>query len=307
MFLKKKRSFRPHFSVGDRVYVKSKDKILKLLSPDHKKDGCLFMDQMFSFCGQSYQVKKVVYHFFDEHRYKLYKTLMPLYILDDLRCNNVGESSQPKCNRSCYFLWHEGWIEDVASANPHETKKKLPNKPCDMAKEKIQPIKGIPFCQLTNIHDLAQKNSWFNDILQMCTKILRTGKRTLKFALNRVYRKLRPHTVTESQKEHISEYIQEGDIVRVKSRDEISRLLDDRDKYKRLLFIDEMYEFCDKEYKVLKLIDVFYDETQNKMCRSKNVVILENVTCSGRQRLYRMKCDRNCFFFWHTAWLKKIQ
>jgi hypothetical protein len=307
MFSQKVHCLRSRFSVGDRVCVKLKDEILKGLGPDQKKDGCLFMNNMFSLCGQTYQVKKAVHHFFDEYRYKLYRTKMPLYVLDGLLCDGVIESFHQRCDRSCYFLWHEDWLEDASRFNDPEIKRSRTDKPCDIATEAIQPVQEIPFCQLTNIHNLAQKHSWFNDFFQLRTKILRTGKRTLTFGFNRISRKFRTHVVTESLKERSNDSIHEDDIVKVKSRDEIRRLLDDRNKYKRLLFIDEMYEFCDREYKVLKVIDTFYDEAQNKMCTSKNVVILEDVICSGRQRLYRSECDRSCFFFWHTAWLKKIQ
>jgi hypothetical protein len=36
------------------------------------------------------------------------------------------------------------------------------------------------------------------------------------------------------------------------------------------------------------------------------MVILEGVLCSGRQRLYSVSCDRNCFFFWHAEWLQAV-
>ena len=71
-------------------------------------------------------------------------------------------------------------------------------------------------------------------------------------------------------------------------------------------FMDKMYEFCNKKYKVLKEIDSFYKEASKKMVKCKNIVILEGVTCNGSQRLYLKKCDRNCFLFWLKAWLGKM-
>jgi hypothetical protein len=93
--------------------------------------------------------------------------------------------------------------------------------------------------------------------------------------------------------------------VRVHTAEDIRGMLDDHEKYKGCLFIDEMFEHCGKTYKVLKEIDWFFDEAKQKMCKAKNAVILEGVLCSGRQRLYRVSCDRNCFFFWHKDWLEK--
>jgi hypothetical protein len=44
-----------------------------------------------------------------------------------------------------------------------------------------------------------------------------------------------------------------------------------------------------------------------KLIKCSNVVLLEDVICSGRRTLHNVRCDRNCFLFWHTAWLEKCE
>jgi hypothetical protein len=160
-------------------------------------------------------------------------------------------------------------------------------------------------CQLKSINDIKQKNSLLNNVLQIRVKLLRLAKKKFIFAKNKLV-----HFLKNSKKETIGisdqDLINPGDMVRVRLKEEIRRMLNDYEKYKGCLFIDEMYEHCNKTYKVLKVIEYFFDEAKQKLCKCNDIVILEGVTCSGRQRLYSVSCDRNCFFYWHRAWLKKI-
>ena len=49
------------------------------------------------------------------------------------------------------------------------------------------------------------------------------------------------------------------------------------------------------------------DEAKQKMCKCKDIVLLEDVLCSGRQKLYFEDCDRCCFYFWHKDWLVSLE
>ena len=162
------------------------------------------------------------------------------------------------------------------------------------------------YCQVSDIQELGSKNSWLNNLLQARVRILRKGKRKAVFLRNRIFRILMNKRKTADQETREILDINPGDLVNVRSKDEIRDMLDDREKYKGCLFIDEMYEHCNKTYEVLKKIDYFFDEARQEICKCKDTVVLEGVLCSGRQRLYSRSCDRNCFFFWHTAWLKKL-
>jgi hypothetical protein len=97
------------------------------------------------------------------------------------------------------------------------------------------------------------------------------------------------------------------DKVRVRSREEILSALDEEGKYGGCKFMRGMYEHCGKTYRVLKNVDFFFDEARQKMVKTKDLVILEGAICSGQQRLFFNRCDRNCFFFWHKAWLEKAK
>ncbi|KPK78217.1 MAG: hypothetical protein AMJ79_00300 [Phycisphaerae bacterium SM23_30] len=99
------------YQIGNYVNVRSAESISKTLDSFNKLDGCLFMKQMFQYCGQKYSILKVVKNFFDEYRYKMYKTRSPLYILDGLICDGDVDELAHRCDRSCYLLWHGNWLE----------------------------------------------------------------------------------------------------------------------------------------------------------------------------------------------------
>ena len=98
-----------------------------------------------------------------------------------------------------------------------------------------------------------------------------------------------------------------GDMVRVKSENEIRNMLDPWGKYRGCLFVGRMYEYCGKIYPILKEVDFFYDEAKQRMCKCKDIVLLNNVLCHGQQKLYLKDCDRSCFYFWHKDWLVPFQ
>jgi len=162
-------------------------------------------------------------------------------------------------------------------------------------------------CQLTLISEMVEKNSWPNNFFQLRVKILRKTKRNIIFFKNKLAKFIRLKRRENKSDNFVLARICPGDRVKVKSKNEIRKTLDEWEKYKGCFFIDEMYEYCGKTFKVLKVIDYFFDEAQQKMCKCRDTVILDGVICSGKQRLYKVSCDRNCFFFWQLTWLEKVE
>ena len=101
----------PVYKKGDYVKVRSQESISRTLDAFNKLDGCFFMNQMYRFCGKKFLIIKVVINIFDERQCKMYKALTPLYILEDLICDGDIDSFSHRCDRSCYFLWHEDWLQ----------------------------------------------------------------------------------------------------------------------------------------------------------------------------------------------------
>ena len=100
-----------------------------------------------------------------------------------------------------------------------------------------------------------------------------------------------------------------GDSVRIKSREEILATLDEEGRCEGLGYMSsEQDRYCGGTYKVLKRVELFFDERTQKMLKVKNTVLLDKVYCEpelhGDPRI--AGCQRMCFLFWKEAWLERV-
>jgi len=117
--------------------------------------------------------------------------------------------------------------------------------------------------------------------------------------------KQREKTSVPLPKEVTTLNLQAGECVQVKSAEEIKETLDGDGKLQGCAFTKEMWPYCGQEVVVFKRVDTFLNETNNKVQKISNTVLLENAYCSG-QRSFGEVCDRACFLFWKEAWLKRL-
>ncbi|MBN2099416.1 MAG: hypothetical protein JW753_07455 [Dehalococcoidia bacterium] len=108
-----KRSAVHKFAVGESVRVKDGERISESVQPANKRDGCLFMDQMWGYCGKTYKVSKVVDFFHSERKRENFRPRSPLYILEGLICEGKMSHFPFPCDRACPILWHEDWLDKV--------------------------------------------------------------------------------------------------------------------------------------------------------------------------------------------------
>jgi len=65
-----------------------------------------------------------------------------------------------------------------------------------------------------------------------------------------------------------------------------------------------MEQYCGLSQRLLKLVVGFVDFRDLTVRNTREIVILENITCK-RTTTFEPS-DRNCLFFWREEWLKKI-
>lgn len=103
-----------------------------------------------------------------------------------------------------------------------------------------------------------------------------------------------------------------GDIVEIRSMQEILSSLDENGTIDELPFMPEMLKFCGKQYTIYQkvvqsVIDTAglseYTEAHVRSFNGISVFILRNIRCSGENH---GGCQRGCTIFWKEAWLKKI-
>ena len=112
--------------------------------------------------------------------------------------------------------------------------------------------------------------------------------------------------VEKKQLSHTSEVLglRPGELVEVKSINEILATLGPDRKCKGLLWMTGMRKYCGKRYRVFKRIENILLETNGDSRKMANTVILEGVMCDGAEF---GDCDRSCFHFWREAWLKRVE
>lgn len=99
-----------------------------------------------------------------------------------------------------------------------------------------------------------------------------------------------------------------GDLVRVRSEEEIMATLDKNGKLKGCGFMKNngQHLYCGSVQRVHNTVNLFIDERDMSAARkAKGLVMLEGVVCEGGEGIGR--CDRSCLMFWREEWLEKIE
>ena len=94
-----------------------------------------------------------------------------------------------------------------------------------------------------------------------------------------------------------------GELVEVKSVDEILATLGPNRKCRGLLWMTGMRKFCGRRYRVLKRVENVLLESNGELRKMRNTVSLEGVMCDGSEF---GACDRSCFHFWRETWLRRV-
>jgi len=95
-----------------------------------------------------------------------------------------------------------------------------------------------------------------------------------------------------------------GDIVEVRSPEEILATLDETGRLDAMPFMPEMLEFCGKRFRVYKRADKTCDNIKDwSLRRVQNAVHLTGVRCGGAAH---GDCQASCLIFWREAWLKRV-
>jgi hypothetical protein len=101
--------------------------------------------------------------------------------------------------------------------------------------------------------------------------------------------------------------LQTGELVTVRSKEEILRTLNSRLRNRGLLFDVEMTPYCENgTYRVLKRVQKIVDEKTGKMITMPNpCLILDGVVCGGKLSMNRMFCPRSIYPYWREIWLRR--
>ena len=102
--------------------------------------------------------------------------------------------------------------------------------------------------------------------------------------------------------------LQVGELVRVKSYEEILATCNVDNKNRGMGFDGEQMPYCGGTYRVLKRVERIINERTGKMMQMKTpCIVLEGVFCQGRYSECRMFCSRAIYSYWREIWLSRVE
>ena len=98
--------------------------------------------------------------------------------------------------------------------------------------------------------------------------------------------------------------LQPGELVRIKSKNDILATLDENLLNRGMGFDEEMSRFCGQTAIVQSRVERCIDEKTGRMLTMKSPCItLENIFCAGA---YNVNCPREFVPFWREIWLERV-
>ena len=102
--------------------------------------------------------------------------------------------------------------------------------------------------------------------------------------------------------------LQPGELVRIKSHEQILETLNTRSRNRGLYFDAEEVPYCGGTYRVLKQVTRIINERTGRMLEMKTpCVILDSVICQSRYSECRLFCPRSIYSYWREIWLERVE
>jgi hypothetical protein len=325
---------------GEIVEIRSESEILATLDGTGARDGLPFMPEMLAYCGQRVRVAARADKTCDTIERTGGRRMTGTVHLEGLRCDGQAHGG---CQAGCFLFWKEAWLKRVSGdhvrVSPAAT---VGAADCDRARLSEASLVDGPSapgepryrCQATELRRASSPLAWWDirqyvrdvrcgnvgvgDLLSafafwLFQQIVRIGGYRVLTSLYDALQARRggtPYpfrggTLTKTPRETLG--LTEGELVRVKSFDEILRTLDTQNRNRGLRFDPEMVRFCGEVRRVRARVDRIIDEKTGLMLKfSNDCIILEGVVCPGRVSAMRMFCPRSIYSYWREIWLQRL-
>ncbi len=329
---------------GEWVEVRTKEEILATLDERGCLDNMPFMPEMFQYCGQRFQVFKSAHKTCDYLRGWSIRRLNNAVHLSGVRCDGSGhDGCEASCLIFWKEAWLKRAGSELVEIRPAEGVS-IQHSPAAgscteaavaSATRYLSP-EGVTLyrCQVTDVTQFTSRMSFWNprqyiqdllsgnvssglagttwadrflDAVLACVRILHA---TVIGCFNEIQarRKGKPYPCISGRGPSVSNgalNLQPGELVEVRSKEEIETTLDQNLKDHGLWFDSEMLPYCGGIYRVLRKVGRIIDERTGKMVRMKHPsIVLEGVVC--RADFHRL-CPRSIYPYWRESWLKRAQ
>ena len=322
--------------------VKSPEEILHTLDQNGSFDRLPFMPEMLEFCGKVYRVISRADKTCDTATRTGGRQLSDTVHLEGRRCDG---SAHGGCQATCLLFWKEVWLDSIPSEDHAResisysdeeleaairllsaystsfatTGSEPPTYSCQATRlpEFTQPLS--PWDMRQYWRDFNSNNVGLGRLFKVAfysgyAKIVSTGFAyrfwvglfdSIQKLRKRPPWPFRSGTLRVTPTENLDLAV--GELVRVKTFDEILQTLNKNNKNRGLFFDTEMVRFCGKTYRVQRRVDKIINEETGEMLNFGNpCIILEDVWCSSDWSACRRLCPRSIYHYWREIWLERV-
>ena len=321
--------------VGELVEVRSEDEILATLDERGELEGLPFMPEMLQFCGRRFRVAKRAFKLCDTiHGGGMHRMEHAVH-LQDVRCDGQAHGG---CQAACLVYWKEAWLKRVpaaVAANGNGAGPAAAQVPGSLplltqATRKAPDTETgeeVYACQATELLRAAPErippwdlDQYVQDVRSTNAGLLTVLRTVVVGAFNEYQdlsvkllpRWLRIHegkrfpfldgTLRRTPTETLD--LQPGELVRIKSKEEIVKTLDTGNRNRGMKFDAEMLKYCGRQARVVGRVERIIDEPTGRMLELKNpCIVLEDVICPGD---YHRLCPRGTYPYWREIWLERV-
>jgi hypothetical protein len=330
---------------GNIVEVRSKEEILRTLDSGGALDNLPFMPEMLQYCGKRFSVYKRADKTCDTINQSGGRRMFNTVHLSEMRCDGSAHGEcEASCLIFWKEAWLKR-VGDGHHSNADTDTSRMQTPRCtesDLYRAASFPAEGKDGaeetayqCQATRLLEASEPlASW--DVRQYwrdaCTNDVTLGQMFRSFTFS-AYRRLvdfgvgyraliafydwfqslrggtpypdRHGQLTKTPSVELN--LLPGELVRVKSYEQILATLNKRDRNQGLYFDAEMVQFCGGTYRVLKQVHRIIDEKTGRMLKfPRRCVILQNAYCKGAISRNRLFCPRSIYPYWREIWLERV-
>lgn len=332
---------------GDWVEVRSREEILRTLDRDGRLEKLPFMPQMFQYCGHRFRVYKRAHKTCDTINFAGGRTLPGGIHLENLRCDGSAYGGcQAACLIFWKEAWLKPADRPDEEVSPQRAKGCTEADVFAGTRAKDQPLSGGPrySCQATEVLEATAPLPWWDarqyaedytsgnagvgrlftgfvyaSVFSCYYYLRRLGLTGPAAGVSRVYDavqrlyggvpfpRYRGSIPPGQPAPMIALDLQPGELIRVRSYEDILKTLDRDNKNRGLTFDAEMVPYCGHTFRVRSRVTTFVNEKTGLINKLRGpAVILDNVWCNSRYSDCRMQCPRAVYPWWREIWLERI-
>jgi hypothetical protein len=313
--------------VGDVVEVRSEAEILATLDENGALDSMPFMPEMLQYCGKRLTVYKTAHKACDTISRSGTRRMENAVHLSGVRCDGSGHGG---CQAACLTYWKHAWLRKVDGTESLTVAPEAPQllplltiastrPPADGGETRYR-------CQATEMLRATPRQLPVRDLGHYLEDV-RSGNTTVLWSLRAflvsMYNRLQDVTATRLPPrlrfragKHWGNLVgravktptaqtglQPGDIVRIKSREEIEPTLNAQLLNRGMGFDAEMARFCGRTARVARRVEHIIDEHTGRMLHMRSpCLVLEDIVCEGAFS----GCPRSITPYWREIWLERI-